>query len=872
MSEDDHTITELREAPERLPEPVEDGAAWTRRPARAQRGGARRGSRRGRPGGLGGRRGLLGRLARRRGRRRRPRLRKLRLILVLAGFMILAVISTLFGMLMAVAADLPQIENRAEYSLSSRNSYLYDDHWRPIGIFAPPNHEVIDTYAQLGPMMRDAIVSVEDKRFWSDPGIDLRGILRAFVADVTGRPTQGASTIAEQFVKQALNQENNRTIFEKLREAALAFHLTREWPRTKILTEYLNSIYFGNGAYGAESAARVYFGKVLGYDPSAPAGSSGHGCGDPPLPSCASMLSPAQAALLAGMVANPSAFDPVQFPAAARARRDLVLQDMLAQGYISRSQYYSRQGIYAPLPTAAQIEQPIEPPAAPYFTSWLRPQILAALGLGRGVPASVAEYRAYYGGLKIRTTIDLPMQQAAQEAIAENLPEGPGEPVAALVAIDNRTGQVRAMVGGPLVDGRPDFAAYPFNIATEGERQPGSAFKPFTLAVALEHGYGPSSVFVSRPLNLVVPNSGGKEIYHVRNFGNEYLGPITLAEATIVSDNSVFTQLGLSPGVGTRRIAAMARAMGIRTPVSTNYAMIIGGLKVGVSALDMAHAYETIAEGGRRVYDPVLGAPQEGPIGIAQIYCPSRCDGKRDLVAVPHYRRVIPPGVAATIQTMLEGVAEHGTGVSAAIPGVMVAGKTGTTSDYGDAWFVGWTPELTCAVWVGYPNGFVPMTHQFNGGPVEGGTFPAEIWRAFMIQALQIYAEEGDGGHPHTLAIAAGGPASVQGSAAPSGAQPAGPPAPSGAGSPTGGAQAGGGTAVQPSNAPSRSTPAQGAGTAPVATGAPTAGGQGAGAGTSTSGSAGSAGAAGGQGGGSTTPAGGGGAGTPTSGGAGLGG
>ena len=162
---------------------------------------------------------------------------------------------------MAVASDLPQLENRQQYK-AEKNSYLYDDDWRPIGIFAPPNHVVIDNYGEIGPTMRDAIISVEDKRFWSDPGVDIRGIARAFVADATGGATQGASTIAQQFVKNALSEEGNRTVFEKLREAALAYHLTHEWTKTKILTEYLNSIYFGNGAYGVESAARVYFGKA----------------------------------------------------------------------------------------------------------------------------------------------------------------------------------------------------------------------------------------------------------------------------------------------------------------------------------------------------------------------------------------------------------------------------------------------------------------------------------------------------------------------------------------------------------------------------------------------------------------------------------
>jgi penicillin-binding protein 1A len=675
------------------------------------------------------------------GDRRGPRLRKLRLLSILIGLGALALVSTLFGMMMAVASDLPQIENQQQYQ-HEKNSYLYDDRWRPIGIFAPPNHVVIDTSNQIATSVKDAIISTEDKRFWTDPGVDLRGIVRALTADVSGGATQGASTIAQQFVKNALAEQNNRTILEKLREAALAFHLTHRWTKEKILTQYLNSIYFGNGAYGIESAARVYFGKVHHLDQASSTVSGGTGCGDStpghPRPTCASVLSIAESALLAGMVANPSAFDPIQNKAAALGRRKLVLTNMYQQHYISRIQY--EQALQAPLPTENDLEQPQEPTAAPYFTSWLRPQILAAMGLGRGVPARTAEYRAYYGGLQIRTTIDLPMQQAAEQAITSALPSGPGEPAASMVAIDNRTGEVRAMVGGPLVGGQEDYSRYPFNLATQGQRQPGSSFKAFTLAVALEHGYTPYSVIDSKPLNLIVPNSRGKEHFVVHNFGNTYSGPISLAEATAISDNSVFTQVGTS--VGTKRIARMAHAMGIRTPISTNYSMVLGGLKEGVSPLDMAHAYETIAEGGRRVFNPRLGDFGRGPTGIAQVNCPASVCRHRTTVDHPHYKRVMPVSVAQTIHTLLQGVVAHGTGVSAGISGVDVAGKTGTTNNYGDAWFVGWTPQITTAVWVGFPNRLVPMTTLYNGGPVEGGTYPALIWHAFMASALQILASE----------------------------------------------------------------------------------------------------------------------------------
>jgi penicillin-binding protein 1A len=678
---------------------------------------------------------------RRRWWRRRPRRRrvkKLRLLLILMGLGALAVVSTVFGMMMAVASDLPQIENRQQYQTAA-NSYLYDDHGNLIGLFAPPNHEVIDKFSQISWAMRRAIVSVEDRRFWSDPGVDLRGIARAALADVTGGSRQGASTIAQQFVKNALAQQDNRTVFEKLREAALAYHLTRRWPKQRILTEYLNSIYFGNGAYGVESAARVYFGKVHSYQAGATlSGQTESGCGDPPRHSCASMLTPPEAALLAGMVADPSAFDPLEHPAAAKARRNVVLKDMLEERYITPAEY----DVWTQLtvPTTTDVQQPQEPPAAPYFTSWLRPQILAAMGEGRGVADNVAEYRAYYGGLKIRTTLDLKLQQAADQAISSELPSGENLPGASLVAIDNKTGEVRAMVGGPIVNGQEDFSHHPFNLATQGRRQPGSSFKPFTLAMALQFGgYGPSSIVDSAPQDFIVPNSGGKEHFIVHNFGNTYSGPISLAAATDISDNSVFAQVGIH--TGTKKIATFARRAGIRSPVSHNYAMILGGLKVGVSPLDMAHAYETFAEGGRRVFDPILGAPHKGPTGIAQISCPKICPHK-NMLDHPQYQRVLPASVAAVVHDMLTGVVQHGTGTQAEISGVDVAGKTGTTTNYADAWFVGWTPQLTTAVWVGYPNKLIPMTSAYNGAPVEGGTYPAIIWHSFMVQALEILAAE----------------------------------------------------------------------------------------------------------------------------------
>jgi penicillin-binding protein 1A len=531
------------------------------------------------------------------------------------------------------------------------------------------------------------------------------------------------------------------------------------------------------------------------------------------------------------MIADPSAFNPITNPGPARARRQLVLLDMLQQHYIDHKKYVG--GNNEPLPTAGDLQQPTEPAAAPYFASWLAPQIIDAL-TNMGLSQQVATYRAYYGGLKIRTTLDLKMQAAADQAISQVLPyNGPNSPVASMVTIDNATGEVRAMVGGPIVNGQEDYNQYPFNLATEAERQPGSAFKPFTLAVALESGFGPSSIFVSAPADFVVPNSGGKEIFHVRNFGNAYSGLITLQGATDYSDNSVFSRLGiigLGPS-GTKRIAAMARNAGITSPVSTNYAMILGGLQIGVSPLEMAHAFETFATGGKRMFNPVLGSADAGPTAIAELQCPKdSCAGRSVVRDVPSFHRVMPAAIAHEVHDMLTGVVQSGTGTAAAIAGADVAGKTGTTTNYADAWFVGWTPQLTTAVWVGFPNKLIPMPTLFNGGPVEGGTFPAIIWHAFMVQALQILQSEQPPGSKPILTTTTATTAPTVAVPAPSTAPTA--PATTQTATPAtgGGAAPGGATTTQAPATPA--PPAPGTGTGGGGGGAGGGTGQGAGGGT----------------------------------------
>jgi len=641
----------------------------------------------------------------------RPRLKRLRLVAILLSLLLLGLVSFAFGTFVSIVSDLPSLTRFSLYR-NEQSSFLYDDLGHPIGVLSQQNR-VIVTPAQIPQIVKEAVVSIEDKRFYHNSGVDLRGIARALWVDLRGQGgVQGASTIEQQFIKNALQAQSHRTIFEKLREAALAYQLSHKWSKEKILTAYLNTIYFGNGAYGIEAAAETYFGHEPQHE----------GCGTPGHELCVQQLEPWEAALLAGVIQSPSAYDPAVDPTAARDRRDVVLRQMLEQGYLTRPVY--EQSVSQPLPSAAEIQapevQPVEGANVGYFTSWVQQQVIERYGA----------QRAFAGGLKIKTTLDLELQRAAEAAV--NSYFGEEGPTASLVAIENSTGEVRAMVGGRNYD------RYPFNLATDGERQPGSSFKAFDLAAALEAGISPYSVWTSKQKEFVVHSPNGPERFVVHNDEGAYSGSNTLVGATAYSDNSIYAEVGLK--VGTQHIANLAHKMGITTPISTNPAMTIGGLTVGVTPLDMAHAYETIAHGGQRMTGTMT---QDGqPVGIQEV----TAGGSGPLPDGNHVDRnrvtdvrVLPPWVAQTETGMLETVLEYGTGKAAAI-GQFAAGKTGTTSNYGDAWFVGWDSKYTVAVWVGYPEKLVPMTNDFDGGPVLGGTFPALIWHNFMTSALQIDA------------------------------------------------------------------------------------------------------------------------------------
>ncbi len=594
---------------------------------------------------------------------------------------LLGLSSFTFGLLTAVAAQVSGLDPQRQKPVQA-NTYIYaNDGKTQLEVLHGSEARVIVPSADISPWLKHAIVAIEDKRFYEHRGIDVHGILRALWEDVThGSAVQGGSTITQQFVKNS-DTGNAPTLTRKLREAALAWQLEQEWPKDKILTAYLNTIYFGNGAYGVEEACRIYF----GHD--------------------AKTVSPAEAALLAGIPEDPSLYDPVAHPVEARARRNLVLLQMYEQHVLTPKQYSTAVATAMPKPESVQLPSGQNQQAAPYFANYVTEQLLSKFK-----PRQV-----FGGGLRVTTTIDLGLQKIAREAIAKELPPSVG-PTAALVTLDARTGAVLAMIGGR------NYRQSQFNLATQGERQPGSSFKPFVLAAALKEGISPATTLVSHAVTI---DAGGR-LWRVNNYEGEDLGPIDLAQATAYSDNTVFAQL--TNVVGPGKVAATAKELGISTPLHPYFSIGLGAEPA--TPLDMARAYSAFANGGNRIDGSIF---DNEPRAIeCVVEPPATACRQNNVVEKP----VLTSTQAAIVDQLLEGVIGYGTGTAAQIPGYTVAGKTGTTENYGDAWFVGFTPQIVTAVWVGYPNKLVPMLTQFHGHAVVGGSYPALIWKAFMTKAL----------------------------------------------------------------------------------------------------------------------------------------
>lgn len=518
--------------------------------------------------------------------------------------------------------------------------------------------------------LRNAVVAIEDERFYEHTGVDLAAISRALRVNAeAGSVEQGGSTITQQVVK-LLFTDGERSLERKLREALMSLELETRTGKDAVLETYLNLVYFGEGAYGVEAAAERYFDKPVGD------------------------LSLAECATLAGLIQAPSRYSPCKDIELAQQRRDVVLAKMAELGYVSAAGRV--EAAASPLTIAAECETS---PIAPYFTEFVKQALIDELGADQ----------VFEGGLRVYTTIN-PSLQAMAEAAAFGTLDLEGDPDAAVVCIDHQTGEIVAMVGGR------DFAADQYNLASQGRRQPGSAFKTFVLVTALQEGVLPTDRFSAAPYEVQVSDG----VWKVQNYGNSTTaGELTLSAATNWSVNAVYARLIMK--VGVEDVIATAHEMGITTELEAHPAIALGGLTTGVTPLEMASAYGTIATGGLRV----------PPIAITRV-----TDENGVLVWEPDRTstRALTPEVAQQAAVMLHDVVESGTGAGARIS-TWAAGKTGTTQQYRDAWFVGYSGRLVTAVWVGHAEGQVEMLN-VHGIRVTGGSLPAAIWKRFMEQAV----------------------------------------------------------------------------------------------------------------------------------------
>ncbi len=545
------------------------------------------------------------------------------------------------------------------------------------------------TYADLPLDLVNAVVAIEDQRFWLHSGVDAQAVARAVQTNYeAGEIIEGGSTITQQYVKNVLLSPEV-SLDRKLEEAALALGLEETLTKEEILERYLNTVYFGNGAYGIAAAAKRYFDKT-------PA-----------------ELTLAESAMLAGIIRNPPFFDPYENPNAVISRRTTVLDKMVELGWLDGPSAASAENAALGL----QPEGSADLMRFPYFTDEVRRRLLADPALG-DTPEERFE-TLHHGGLSIYTTIDPAAQAAAEAAVDSVLPDS--GPSAALVAIDPRNGHVVALVGGRDYYDPIDPVAQ-FNLATMGLRQPGSAFKVFTLTAALEAGIGLDAEFEGgRSITIDTPT--GK--WRVMNHNNLKFPNLTLSEATVFSVNTVYARV--IDIVGPERVAEIAAAAGITTSIDPVHSLALGTQEVTV--LDMASAYSTFAAGGLHI-DPIFVTRIEDSAGRV-LY-----------ESVPTARRVVDADIADQVTAALTEVVRRGTGQQAKI-GRPVAGKTGTTEGHYDAWFVGYTPELVAAVWVGYPQGDHPLESPYTPYTITGGSWPAQIWARFASGALSgtSYAE-----------------------------------------------------------------------------------------------------------------------------------
>jgi len=591
----------------------------------------------------------------------------------------------------AAGQDLPNLADQSQVPLAE-TTYIYAADGQLLAYLHGVENRTLISGQDIPDVLKHATVAIEDSRFYQHNGVDLHGLARALANDIKAKKVvEGSSTITMQLVGNLYLDRRDISFTRKIKEMSLAIQLEKTMSKDEILSEYLNTIYYGANAYGVEAAARTYFDK----DPKD--------------------LTLAEAALLAGLPQAPTAYNPRSHydgngkfvPATvaterAKSRRNDVLLKMYQQGFITLDEEQAAVAepiVLAPVSPYVKVEEP-------YVVAYVKKQLQDMFGTDA----------VFKGGLRVETTINPGYQKLAADAISSTLNEK-NDPQAALVSIEPKTGYIRAMVSST------DFTNQQFDLASQGHRQPGSAFKTFCLTAAIEMGINPyTTTYESQPVSLTYP--GASKPWDVTTFGHNYYGPSTIYQATLRSDNTVYAQLALD--VGADRIVDVAHRMGITSYLNSDPGIALGGLTYGVNPLEMASAYGTLSNQGLHV-DPVI---------ILKV---TDATGKVVYQAAPKKNQAISEGVAYEVTNILQHNVMSGTGTKAAI-GRPAAGKTGTAQNFADAWFCGFTPNLATAVWMGHEEAQIPMT-DVHGISVTGGSFPAIMWQKFMYQADRDYPE-----------------------------------------------------------------------------------------------------------------------------------
>jgi penicillin-binding protein 1A len=602
-----------------------------------------------------------------------------KLLIVGGGIFVLVAIAVIgvTSWVLDVAADAPSLAACKPIDKGG-NSVLYAADGSRLGLIASDEARTPVSIERIPKSVQLATVAIEDQRFYQHGGVDPEGILRAAVKDLeAGKAVEGGSTITQQLVRNLCIANPQQNLERKIVEAKLAIEYAKRHSRRQILGQYLNIASYGtiegSTAVGVQAASRIYFDKPV------------------------RELSLPQAALLAGLPQAPSEYNPILNPGAALTRRNEVLRQMAKLGYVSDE----RAGAAEEAGLGLHVSGDYFKHRQPYFFDYVENELIEKYGVNT----------VRQGGLEVQTTIDPDLQRIGLEAMRSALPYST-DPSSALVSIDPRNGDIRAMVSSS------NYAESQFNLAAQGHRQPGSTFKAFVLTTAIKQGIDPyTTYYTSKPLDLNLPHWGHWEV-HTADEG--YQGTINLQQATVTSDNTVFAQLDLD--VGPKSVAQTAKSMGITTPLDGIPAEGIGGLRLGVSPLELTDAYATLASGGIR----------HDPVSIEKVTLPN---GHVDHPQAAEPKRVLPEAVAYEVTRLLHDNITEGTGTAAYTGCAGQAGKTGTTDEYTDAWFSGYQPNLATAVWVGYPQSNEISMTSVHGITVFGGTFPAEIWHSLYSNA-----------------------------------------------------------------------------------------------------------------------------------------